>query len=356
MLPRLSYLTPVRYLPSLLVVASSICACSSIPAPIATTCPPCAQAGDTGPVKSNVDAVAEEVVRRLQADDGAGLFALFGTHMQQTFPVDRVRSFVSGVLAGKGTIVSSTRIPGDGSPTRGEYRLTADKGSWSMELAADQGGRIQGLKITPLTDAEPPIARSEIPLGLPFRGEWSVHWGGDRKELNHHMADPSQRRAADLGQVGPDGKTYRGSGTSNFDYYAYGQEIVAVADGKVITVVDGVPDNVPGSENPYMTTGNVIVIQHDPTLYSVYAHLQPGSARVKVGNVVKRGATLGLCGNSGNSNEPHLHFQLQDGPLIEKSWGVTPIFANVSVVHEGTTTTMNDYTFLKGDRVRSLGP
>jgi murein DD-endopeptidase MepM/ murein hydrolase activator NlpD len=354
--PRFPYLTLVRHMLSWLVVAGSICACNSTPVPIATTCPPCAQAGDTGSVKSKVDAVADEVVRRLQADDGAGLFALYGPRMQQTFPVDHVRSFVSGVLAGKGAIVSSTRLPGDGSPDRGEYRLTAEKGNWSMDLAVDQGGRIQGLKIAPLTDGEPPVARSDIPLGLPFRGEWSVYWGGDRKELNYHIADPSQRRAADLEQMGPDGKTHRGSGTSNSDYYAYGQEIIAVAEGKVVTVVDGVPENVPGSKNPYMTTGNAVVIQHDPTLYSMYAHLQPGSVRVKVGSAVQRGTTLGLCGNSGNSTEPHLHFQLQDGPLIEKSWGVTPIFANVSVVHEGRTTTVNEYTFLKGDRVRSSAP
>lgn len=46
--------------------------------------------------------------------------------------------------------------------------------------------------------------------------------------------------------------------------------------------------------------------------FAFYAHLQPGSLKVKVGDRVKRGQVLGLVGNSGNSTEPHLHFHLAD--------------------------------------------
>lgn len=66
---------------------------------------------------------------------------------------------------------------------------------------------------------------------------------------------------------------------------------------------------------------------------------------------VKRGAVLGSCGNSGNSSEPHLHFQLQDGPLFEKSWGIEPIFQDVPVSRDGKSEVMKEYTWLKGDRV-----
>jgi len=48
--------------------------------------------------------------------------------------------------------------------------------------------------------------------------------------------------------------------------------------------------------------------------YCMYAHLQPGSLKVKAGDRVKRGQVLGLLGNSGNPTEPHLHFQVMDGP------------------------------------------
>ena len=208
-----------------------------------------------------------------------------------------------------------------------------------------------------MTDAEPPTRRSDVPLGLPFRGEWSVAWGGDTYGVNRHARNRDQRRAADLDRLGAEGKTHRGDGATNIDYYAYGEEILAVADGTVVTAVDGVPENVPGSENPYIAPGNFVVVRHRDDLFSVYGHLQPGSIRVKAGGSVMRGTTLGLCGNSGNSSEPHLHFQLQDGPLIEKSWGVTPFFANVSLVRDGKTTSPSEYTFLKGDRIRQAsGP
>ena len=53
-----------------------------------------------------------------------------------------------------------------------------------------------------------------------------------------------------------------------------------------------------------------------PGVYAFYAHLQPGSIRVQIGETVTKGQVLGLLGNTGNSTGPHLHFQLADGPDI----------------------------------------
>jgi murein DD-endopeptidase MepM/ murein hydrolase activator NlpD len=83
-------------------------------------------------------------------------------------------------------------------------------------------------------------------------------------------------------------------------------------------------------------------------------HLQPGKIRVKPGAAVKRGTVLGLVGNSGHSTEPHLHFQLQDGPDGNTSLGVEPAFDKVVVTRGGgKTETVSGYTFLKGDRIHS---
>jgi murein DD-endopeptidase MepM/ murein hydrolase activator NlpD len=101
--------------------------------------------------------------------------------------------------------------------------------------------------------------------------------------------------------------------------------------------------------NPYFVPGNTVVIEHEPNLYSVYCHLKRGSVKVQLGQSLKRGQVLGLCGNSGHSSEPHLHFQLQDGPLFESSWGVEAIFENVSVMRGGSQQTIAKYRFLKGD-------
>jgi len=58
--------------------------------------------------------------------------------------------------------------------------------------------------------------------------------------------------------------------------------------------------------------GNYVIIEHERGRYALYAHLQPKSLRVKVGNHVRRGQVLGRLGNSGNSDAPHVHFHLCD--------------------------------------------
>ena len=64
---------------------------------------------------------------------------------------------------------------------------------------------------------------------------------------------------------------------------------------------------------------------------------------------MKRGDTLGFCGNSGNASEPHLHFHLEDGPRFESSWGVLAIFSGVKATRTGVTARDDAYTFLKDD-------
>src|SRR5206468_11320511 len=129
-----------------------------------------------------------------------------------------------------------------------------------------------------------------------------VYWGGDTRELNHHHDVPNQRFALDLLGVGEDGKTQKGDGSRNEEFYAFGREVLAPADGTVIEVIEGVRDNTPGSMNPYSALGNCVVIQHRTEEVSMLAHLKRGSIVVKVGDNVKRGQLLGKCGNSGHSS------------------------------------------------------
>jgi len=118
----------------------------------------------------------------------------------------------------------------------------------------------------------------------------------------------------------PDGKTYQGDSTDNKNYRAYGAEILAVADGVVTQTKDGIPQNVPNQPPIVPITletvgGNHVIMEIGSGeigsgLFAFYAHMQPGSVRVKVGDKVRRGQVLGLLGNSGNSSEPHLHFHI----------------------------------------------
>ena len=64
--------------------------------------------------------------------------------------------------------------------------------------------------------------------------------------------------------------------------------------------------------------------------FAFYAHIQPGTLRVKTGDRVTRGQVLGLVGNSGNSTEPHLHFHISDSPLPLESEGLPYAIAGMT--------------------------
>lgn len=321
------------------------------PAPAAT---PVAAAPAPAPANAPMNAASAvtEVVALINARDAAALHARFAPPLQAAVPRDVLEGMLASILEQRGELTAAAPI--EAGERAGTFVLTAERGAWKLEIALGEGDLIAGLRLAEPDGAAPPVARS-APVGLPFKGEWLVFWGGDRAEVNHHVQAPSQRRAADLVIVDKDGKTHRGTGTQLTDYYAYGQEILAMADGEVVTVVDGVPDNMLGELNAYFVPGNLVVVRHADGVHSTYAHLIPGSLKVKRGAKVRRGQVLGRCGNSGNSSEPHLHVQLQDGPRFEKSWGVEAVFAEATVVRDGQSLKHADYTFLKGDRVSPAG-
>lgn len=317
-------------------------------------CPPCPAPAppEAAAAKADVKAVARRVIDRVAARDSAGLFALFSGDMKQAVPEAQLAPLVEDLVTQYGAPRDLEPIQVAGS--EGRFRVRAERGEWNLEVALDGAGAIGGLLFKP-AEPEAPVVRSRLPLGLPFRGTWAVGWGGDTRELNHHVDVPSQRRAADLLVMDERRSTHRGDGRANRDYYAYGKEVLAVADGTVVVVVDGVPDNPPGELNPMMTTGNLVIVDHGAGVHSAYAHLVPGSARVKVGAAVRRGQVLGACGNSGNSSEPHLHFQLMDGPRFEKSLGIEPVFAAVEVTRDGARARQAEYTWRKDDLVHAPG-
>lgn len=118
-----------------------------------------------------------------------------------------------------------------------------------------------------------------------------------------------------------DGRFYEGDGSRNAQYPSFGAEVRAVADGEVVARRDGMAESTPGQppttlEAPQDYAGNALTIRIAPDVYAVYAHLQPGSLTVAVGDRVAAGELLGRVGNSGNSTAPHLHFGLLDSPDI----------------------------------------
>jgi hypothetical protein len=115
------------------------------------------------------------------------------------------------------------------------------------------------------------------------------------------------------------GRFVEGDGTRPEQHFAFGAEVVAAAAGVVVAVRDGMPEGTPfrlpaDLAGPEDYPGNRVVVRQAPGVFATYAHLQPGSPAVRVGDRVAPGQPLGRVGNTGNSFAPHLHFQLSDGP------------------------------------------
>ncbi|MBI5068244.1 MAG: urea transporter [Deltaproteobacteria bacterium] len=146
-----------------------------------------------------------------------------------------------------------------------------------------------------------------IRMAPPFSGRWTVTQGVD----GPHTHRGAWRHALDFEVLDAAGRRHTGTGTQLRDHLCYRLPVLAPADGTVVKVVTDRPDNPPGELATRDPWGNLVLLHHGPGLYSLVAHLAPASSDLREGQTVRQGARLGLCGNSGRSFVPHLHFQLQ---------------------------------------------
>jgi len=188
--------------------------------------------------------------------------------------------------------------------------------------------------------------RQPIVVSAPLRaGPWYAANGPSNQSIHRRAlllvggeVHNSQRFATDWVKFGSDGKAWHSDSSSNANWYGYGAEVLAVADAVVSAVKDGIPENVPLSPTravrmtPDTQGGNHVILSLRNDHYAYYAHLQPGSIRVKPGDRVRRGQVLGLLGNSGNSDAPHLHFHISNGDSPLASEGVPFLFDSFEVV------------------------
>ena len=169
---------------------------------------------------------------------------------------------------------------------------------------------------------------------LPFEGKWTVFNGGIGKNLSHAWGIIPQRYAYDFIIMDDHGKSFTGDSKRLESYYCYGKNLIAPADGTVVQVSNNHKDSRVDGTKVYCDTwdirGNFIVIQHAEKEFSLLAHLAPGSIMVKTGDKVAQGDVIAKCGNSGNTSEPHLHFQLQAGRSFFASTGLPISFVGVT--------------------------
>ena len=132
------------------------------------------------------------------------------------------------------------------------------------------------------------------------------------------------------------GLPFSGNETIARDYYGFGKELYAVGNGTVVYVRDGVKDIEITTQKPPVTVdsalGNGVVIDLGNKKYACYGHMVNGSVRVKVGDTVTEGQVIGLMGNTGNSDAPHLHFQvITDNPSVLGGEGYPIVYRSFTV-------------------------
>ena len=194
--------------------------------------------------------------------------------------------------------------------------------------------------------------RTPLVLGAPLRGGGWLAAGGPSNTSFHRRAIMAlggkaripQRFATDWSQLGGDGRPFRGE-RANTNFYAYGAEVLAVADAVVAEVKDGIPENLTADNSAVPLTletagGNFVILDLGKGNFAMYSHLQPHSVRVRSGEKVRRGQILGRLGNSGHSKGPHLHFQVTDGRSPFASEGVPYVFESFEV--QGVVSSSNE--------------
>ncbi len=275
------------------------------------------------------------------------IFEMYTADMKKVVPYDKNQAFISGLYSNNGAIKEMELIRF--TSRQAYFKTILEKAVVTLTLAVDNNRMISGLSIKayrPEVDSLPVLEHNTTAMKLPFKGEWTVMWGGDTKEQNIHVVSNAQKNAFDMVIKNGD-HSFQGGGTKNEDYYAFGQPVIAPCDATVVIVIDGIKDNTPGDMNPLYVTGNVVILKTARNEYLLLAHFKKHSIYVKEGDPVKQGDLLGLCGNSGNSSEPHLHFHIQNVEDMNVATGAKCYFEKIMV----NGAIQSDYSPVKGDKV-----
>jgi murein DD-endopeptidase MepM/ murein hydrolase activator NlpD len=269
--------------------------------------------------------------------------------MKSNLPIEKTIDFFKGLKDQAGKIKTREFTKYENG-TYASYKTDFERALFSVNISLDKNGKINGLFVKPFKESNlPKLERNKTNLILPFKEEWTVFWGGDTKELNYHVESEAQKNAFDIVVTDENGKSFKTDGKTNEDYYAFGKQLIAPCDAEVVLAVDGIKDNVPGELNPIYVPGNTVILKTKNNEFLFFAHFQQNSIVVKQGQKVKQGELLGLCGNSGNSSEAHLHFHIQNIEDMNKATGAKSYFSEIFVNGELKT----NYSPIKGDKVKN---
>jgi len=210
-------------------------------------------------------------------------------------------------------------VPPGAAPERVTHRIAYALAADSQSAAMIGRPQIDGPEVA--IDREPAIT-----IKPPLAGDGWLATAGCctpnvhrdlRIAIDGRRIETAETFAVDWARV-KNGRIYDGSGAKVEQHYAFGADVLAVANGTIVSVRDGMPEEIPLQAMIPKTKsdfgGNHVMLQIAPKVFALYAHLQPGSLTVKVGDTVMAGTRIARLGNTGPSSGPHLHFGLADKP------------------------------------------
>jgi hypothetical protein len=282
------------------------------------------------PVRLSSITVLNPAGKELMRIEGAGLAAV----TQPLFAHTKTTEIPASVAV---AVEIDLILPPDTAPERLTHRI---------EYALKAGSVLAPMYDNPEVDA-PDVAISHQPamvLKPPVKGDgWLVSSGCCKPNLHRDLRvaidglriETPEAFAIDWAKV-KNGRIFDGDGSKNEQHYAFERDVLAVADGTVVSIQDGKPETTPNRSMVPETNkdygGNHVIVKIAPNVFALYAHLHTGSVAVKVGDVVKAGALLAKIGNIGPSLGPHLHFGLSDKPDFFSGRALPFVFASFAMV------------------------
>lgn len=194
-----------------------------------------------------------------------------------------------------------------------------------------------------------------IVIDFPLRGEWFVKVSPADHVPSHGTNRFGLRYAMDFIKIDWNDPKYSSHNKNALDYlmkgiplenfYCFGQPIFAPFAGQIVAIENSVSDGERASWITDQTTairhslffnaekdgfkaiaGNYVILKKEEGIYAAFCHIQKDSICVKIGDKVYTGQQIGKVGHSGNSTEPHLHFQLMDSDDLEHTTGLPFVF------------------------------
>ena len=181
---------------------------------------------------------------------------LVDAEMQKFLPPAKATPFFHALVSAAGKL-KSAGAPQRDRPNRGRAESPPSTGAWDFKITLDASDKISGLIGDPARfrpggrhDGRP--AQSHAHAASVSRRVVRRLGRRQRNRSTTTSAVRGQRRAADIIIKGAGDLSHKAAGRRNEDYFVYGKQILAAASGTVVTAIDGVPDNEPGSMNPFV--------------------------------------------------------------------------------------------------------